>query len=997
MDKTKVIPRCGLSFWTTVLPLAAMLVLSGCGGETTGTAGPAGPAGPPGTPGTGGSVSATKMTATEWANSQLTGQVTGASVVNGRVVVNFTVTDALGNGVSGLGNTSTSAATGLTSLTNLSFALGKLVPADPMAADPVKGPSRWVSYIVTTAATPGGTSPATVSVPTKPTTENNGTLVDNGDGTYVYTFDRRIDGGTGSVQEVVNNYTYTGNNKQADLDDVSYAPNLTHRVGIHISGAARGTGTNTANGVQTTVAVNIKTPANVFYDFVPGTGRVVAMTETDPTKQRNIVDVRNCLTCHSKFTFHGGMPLKGTGGSRQDTRMCVLCHTDQRKYGVAESTVTATTVSSTAANDGGNRANNMSIKNLPVWIHKIHMGEELIKTGYNPNALLLNEFRFPQDVRNCTKCHSDATGKTVATGTTIPQADNWKNSPSRLACGACHDGINFVDGSGYTLRDRNNAVLAGVALASTTPSGHVGRGQSTDSGCPTCHLPGAMYDVDVLHMPVAPIDPANANNTTGAGNGGVPGINTHTNTSYVAGYNSAKLPAGAIRVSFELKTVVVNAAGNPELTFRFINQNLGATSWMAFNAQPATPDATVELMANFIGGPSAYVFASMPQDGVAAPADFNVSSSVYIRNCWNGTLGAAKCTMTAQDASGYTKLTMTGVKIPATATMVTGGIGFNDGSLTEPLNQINLPAYPRVAGQGGLNVPTMAVTKLATNANTAIVYTARRAIVESARCNTCHNSLGVFAKKTFHGGQRNDAATCAVCHTPDRNNNGWSVTSNAHVHAIHSQAKRTADAGPLFSWLAVDSNADGKLAIGVDQGFFNVGYPGILRNCQQCHLPNTVNFGGAGTACTSAASSVTNTCASYAANNLVFRTVAASPAATAPTYPMLAGGVSMSPYVNATTSYGAGYTATTWGTTGVVTDAADTTLVNSPIANACFSCHTTSMAKSHMTSNGGVLYKARADVKAANGGVMVNNEQCLICHGAGRVADVEVVHSQTMK
>jgi hypothetical protein len=62
-----------------------------------------------------------------------------------------------------------------------------------------------------------------------------------------------------------------------------------------------------------------------------------------------------------------------------------------------------------------------------------------------------------------------------------------------------------------------------------------------------------------------------------------------------------------------------------------------------------------------------------------------------------------------------------------------------------------------------------------------------------------------------------------------------------------------------------------------------------------------------------------------------------------------------------------------------------TTLVNSPISSACFSCHDTSSARSHMTSNGGSVYETRS-LAATKG------EACLVCHGVGRVSDVAVVH-----
>ena len=46
---------------------------------------------------------------------------------------------------------------------------------------------------------------------------------------------------------------------------------------------------------------------------------------------------------------------------------------------------------------------------------------------------------FPQDVRNCTRCHDGTAGSPIYT----PQGDNWKIQPSMQACGACHDNVYF--------------------------------------------------------------------------------------------------------------------------------------------------------------------------------------------------------------------------------------------------------------------------------------------------------------------------------------------------------------------------------------------------------------------------------------------------------------------------------------------------------------------------------------------------------------------------
>ena len=49
------------------------------------------------------------------------------------------------------------------------------------------GPSKWVSYIITTVPTT-----TVAAAPQRPGTDNTGTLVDNGDGTYKYTFYRDV-------------------------------------------------------------------------------------------------------------------------------------------------------------------------------------------------------------------------------------------------------------------------------------------------------------------------------------------------------------------------------------------------------------------------------------------------------------------------------------------------------------------------------------------------------------------------------------------------------------------------------------------------------------------------------------------------------------------------------------------------------------------------------------------------------------------------------------
>jgi hypothetical protein len=53
-------------------------------------------------------------------------------------------------------------------------------------------------------------------------------------------------------------------------------------------------------------------------------------------------------------------------------------------------------------------------------------------------------------------------------------------------------------------------------------------------------------------------------------------------------------------------------------------------------------------------------------------------------------------------------------------------------------------------------------------------------------------------------------------------------------------------------------------------------------------------------------------------------------------------------------------------------------------------------AKAHIVGNGGSLQVLRSSVTTAVAGVttvpIVQNEQCLICHGNGKVADIRAMH-----
>jgi OmcA/MtrC family decaheme c-type cytochrome len=131
--------------------------------------------------------------------------------------------------------------------------------------------------------------------------------------------------------------------------------------------------------------------------------------------------------------------------------MCVLCHSPQ-----------------TSDPDTGNTVD------FPVMVHKIHMGEQLPSVvGGKPYVIIgnnqsVNDYSTvvdPADVRRCEVCHAQDTG--------AAQVNAYLTRPSRVACGSCHDDVNFATGAN-----------------------HAGGPQISDNQCGTCHAPQGELEFD---------------------------------------------------------------------------------------------------------------------------------------------------------------------------------------------------------------------------------------------------------------------------------------------------------------------------------------------------------------------------------------------------------------------------------------------------------------------------------------------------------------------
>jgi OmcA/MtrC family decaheme c-type cytochrome len=262
------------------------------------------------------------------------------------------------------------------------------------------GTRNYTSYIVKTATASNGTTA------TQATSDSGGTFQDIDIGHSVYTYGTALPAG--------------------------YDATATTTLGIY---ATR----------DTSEILGKDYFANVEQDFVPNGAPV--------TQSWDIISNGACNTCHD--------PLSAHGGSRQDAKLCVLCHSPQ-----------------TTDPDTGNTLD------FKVMIHKIHMGENLpsVEAG-TPYIIIgnkgsVNDFStvvFPQDIRNCATCHAGPTPPT--------QSANWYAFPGIAACQSCHDDVNFATGLN-----------------------HPGGIQTNDSLCSTCHLPqgGREWDASVIGAHTVP-------------------------------------------------------------------------------------------------------------------------------------------------------------------------------------------------------------------------------------------------------------------------------------------------------------------------------------------------------------------------------------------------------------------------------------------------------------------------------------------------------------
>jgi OmcA/MtrC family decaheme c-type cytochrome len=672
------------------------------------------------------------------------------------------------------------------------------------------------------------------------------------------------------------------------------------------SGAFTGTFTDNGDGTYTyafkTDIANVTSPLAVSYDptlthrlgihtrgSAPITNAVYTFRPSDgATTGLFGREIVKTAKCNE---CHNKLALHG--GSRTETQLCVTCH-----------------------NPGSTDPDSTNTVNFTQMVHKIHMGEELPSVR-GPDGILgtvddgtyqiigfggsVHDFStvvFPMgspgntvgELRHCTKCHDGADPAT-------PQGDNWKTQPSMAACGACHDNVNFADGTNH--------------------SGTLGTGgvQTDNSQCLTCHSAGGLAgSIESSHEFPAKAKAEGAKyqfnilsvTNTAPGESPVITFSITDPTSANAKYNlktDTRLTAGSISVAVGWNNADENNTGstsNPGLPL-----NIGLTGSSAANAADNGDNTyTVNL------------------------ATVTLPNGVTNRVIPVGTTGSGRVALYGRAAVELNSKTAGAERVHIKA-------AFKDFAITD----------------------TTPVT--------------RRKVVDIAKCDKCHDQL------SLHGDSRTDEpGVCVMCHNPS----GTDVNRRPKIAAglpgagfpnaavtLDGKTEEAIDFKRMIHGIHAGAQKDytGAEAHGIREkglvvygfsgnptDFSHVRFPGILNDCNTCHVTTTVDDTTYGTY------ELVGKWEIPTASGILGSTIMTAPDPTG-----VAGTFAQQ----------------------LANQADDLNIT--PTAAVCTACHDSVVAQSHMQLNGALFGVIQATI---NTGATL--EACAICHGPGRVADVKVMH-----
>ncbi len=452
-------------------------------------------------------------------------------------------------------------------------------------------------------------------------------------------------------------------------------------------------------GVQTS---NNQVFANGWFDVTPGAGGDF----TTQTPARVVVTKDACNACHKRLTIHG---------RRIETEYCVTCHAP-------------------ALVQSGQSGN------MSVMIHNWHAGQQL-NLAYSFAGVLASEITFPQNVANCTTCHT---------------TDRWQTNASFTACFTCH-----------AVSSHPFVVTAGT-------------------NCSTCHNTSATDKTNV----------AIAHNSA----------------------DSIFATAQAANFQYRILSVTNTAAGQqPVVTLAVMNPT-------------TSPATTYDLTATT--GPWSY-----RTSGASRLAVDIAYQNADFRNAGNGVNVGQPISIDVL-ANGVVNTTDFSVVVTSATTLPTGLTG----QLTVAVE--GHPGVPNPLSSVSTTTPVRIPVKNVTMARpvSGTSATARRQVVDVAKCNLCHKDL------SLHGSNRTpeppsvalpygSVAVCTMCHNTEATDVSRRPTTGTGIDGKTQEAIdfKTMIHG-IHSAQVVIYGFGGSV-----NDFRDVTYPAPLNDCQACHITPPVD------------------------------------------------------------------------------------------------------------------------------------------------------------
>ena len=642
--------------------------------------------------------------------------------------------------------------TGLT-VSNVSVIIAKLIPGSN------GNPDEWQAYTHRTraAATLGANSTATAAV--------KATLINPAyaQTTTAYTDPKQTDPALLATQLTYNAagyYTYTFSTdirNPSKTFGVKYEPGLTHRVAIQLS---------YTNAAGQTVKVN------PYFDFtIDANGNSVAIT--DSAKTRKVTDVASCNGCHEKLALHGG--------GRVDTQYCVTCH-----------------------NPGSVDANSGNSLNLATMVHKIHAGK-LLKSQtaaggefYTIRNADFSEVGFPQDLRNCSVCHSEANPKT-------PQGGIWKVAPSKEACLTCHAN---KAGSRWEV---SHTTLARMSMGPDAKAADF-----TNQRCLDCHKAGSAISAERVHW--------NQNEENAA--------------KYRMNIESATYDASTRQVTVKY---FLSDPTRGDAAYNLVTNDCTGVGTASFNCPNTSMFGNLRFYlayGNMIGQAATTTEFSAYNNGGSGANAYAYKGSNDGNNHYTVSIAIPADSAVAQ-AGGTARVVSLGqIKEPKLMAI----------AATDP--------RPEVVPRSLINT---IVQHSFTDVSLSGTTQPRRQIVSTEKCNVCHGALGTTSGSNtladaFHSGARNTVEACAICHDANRASstvmtNGLALNESYQfkrmIHGIHGNSKRTSPfthgntVVGAFNMDGTSKTGGAPLASNVENYAAEVLWPGVGINCNACHVNNS--------------------------------------------------------------------------------------------------------------------------------------------------------------